>query len=126
MDVTEKSLYLGLEQAKPGNRIGDISNAIQTYVESNGYSLPEDYTGHGVGRDIHEDPAVPNVGEAHRGPRIKEGMVIAVEPMVNVGTSETYTLDDDWTVKTADHKLSCHFEHTIAITEDGYEIMTKL
>jgi len=126
MMVTEQSLYEGLKQAKPGNRIGDISNAIQTYVESFGFSLPEDYTGHGVGRDVHEDPAVPNVGEANRGPRLKVGMVIAIEPMVNAGTSDTYTLDDDWTVKTADHRLSCHFEHTIAITEDGYEIMTTL
>ena len=126
MEVTEKSLFEGLNQAKPGNRVGDISHAIQSYVEANGYSLPEDYTGHGVGRDVHEDPAVPNVGEANRGPRLKAGMVIAVEPMVNAGTSDTYTLDDGWTVKTADHKLSCHFEHTIAITEDGYEIMTTL
>jgi methionyl aminopeptidase len=126
MEVTEKSLFEGLNQAKPGNRVGDISNAIQSYVEANGYSLPEDYTGHGVGRDVHEDPAVPNVGLAGRGPRLKPGMVIAVEPMVNAGTSDTYTLDDGWTVKTADHKLSCHFEHTIAITEDGYEIMTTL
>ena len=126
MEVTEKSLFEGLNQVKPGNRVGDISNAIQTYVESFGYSLPEDYTGHGVGRDVHEDPAVPNVGIAGRGPRLKAGMVIAVEPMVNAGTSDTYTLDDEWTVKTADHKLSCHFEHTIAITEDGYEIMTTL
>lgn len=126
MMVTEQSLYEGLKQAKPGNRIGDISNAIQTYVESFGFSLPEDYTGHGVGRDVHEDPAVPNVGEANRGPRLKVGMVIAIEPMVNAGTSDTYTLEDGWTVKTVDHKLSCHFEHTIAITEDGYEIMTTL
>ena len=126
MEVTEKSLFEGLNQVKPGNRVGDISNAIQTYVESFGYSLPEDYTGHGVGRDVHEDPAVPNVGIAGRGPRLKAGMVIAVEPMVNAGTSDTYTLGDGWTVKTADHKLSCHFEHTIAITEDGYEIMTTL
>ena len=126
MEVTEKSLFEGLNQAKPGNRVGDISNAIQSYVESFGYSLPEDYTGHGVGRDVHEDPAVPNVGIAGRGPRLKAGMVIAVEPMVNAGTSDTYTLEDGWTVKTADHKLSCHFEHTIAITEDGYEIMTTL
>ena len=126
MMVTEQSLYEGLKQAKPGNRVGDISNAIQCYVESFGYSLPEDYTGHGVGRDVHEDPAVPNVGEANRGPRLKVGMVIAIEPMVNAGTSDTYTLEDGWTVKTADHRLSCHFEHTIAITEDGYEIMTTL
>ena len=126
MEVTEQSLYEGLKQAKPGNRVGDISNAIQKYVESFGYSLPEDYTGHGVGRDVHEDPAVPNVGEANRGPRLKVGMVIAIEPMVNAGTSDTYTLEDGWTVKTLDHKLSCHFEHTIAITEDGYEIMTTL
>ena len=126
MEVTEKSLFEGLNQAKPGNRVGDISHAIQSYVEANGYSLPEDYTGHGVGRDVHEDPVVPNVGLAGRGPRLKPGMVIAVEPMVNAGTSDTYTLDDGLTVKTADHKLSCHFEHTIAITEDGYEIMTTL
>ena len=126
LEVTEASLYYGLAQAKVGNRITDISHAIQTYVESFGYSVPRDYTGHGIGREVHEDPIVPNFGVPNRGPQLKKGMTIAVEPMVNAGLKETRVLNDDWTVVTADGKLSAHFEHTVVITENGYEIFTKL
>jgi methionyl aminopeptidase len=126
LEVTEASLYYGLNQAKVGNRITDISHAIQTYVESFGYSVPRDYTGHGIGREVHEDPIVPNFGVPNRGPQLKKGMTIAVEPMVNAGLKETRVLNDDWTVVTADGKLSAHFEHTVVITENGYEIFTKL
>lgn len=126
LEVTEASLYHGLEMAKPGNRITDISHAIQTYVEANGFSVPRDYTGHGIGREVHEDPIVPNFGIPGRGPVLKKGMAIAVEPMVNLGRKETRTKSDGWTVVTADGKLCAHYEHTIAITDDGYEIFTKL
>jgi methionyl aminopeptidase len=126
LEVTEASLYYGLNQAKVGNRITDISHAIQTYVESFGYSVPRDYTGHGIGREVHEDPIVPNFGVPNRGPQLKKGMTIAVEPMVNAGLKETRVLNDDWTVVTADGKFSAHFEHTVVITENGYEIFTKL
>lgn len=126
LKVTEEALYIGLSQVKPGNRVGDISNAIQTYVESFGYSLPEEYTGHGVGTSIHEDPNIPNVGIAHTGPLLKKGMVIAVEPMVFAGKKDCVTMNDGWTVKSRDHSLGAHFEHTIVITDDGYEILTKL
>lgn len=125
MEVTEKSLYLGLEQAKPGNHVGDISNAIQTYVESFGYGLPQDYTGHGIGRSVHEDPYVPNVGKAGTMELLKKGMCIAVEPMVYMGSPRCYTLDDGWTVKSYDHSWAAHYEHTIAIIDDGYRILTK-
>lgn len=125
MEVTEKALYLGLEQAKPGNHVGDISNAIQTYVESFGYGLPQDYTGHGIGRSVHEDPYVPNVGKAGTMELLKKGMCIAVEPMVYMGSPRCYTLDDGWTVKSYDHSWAAHYEHTIAIIDDGYRILTK-
>ena len=125
LEVTEKSLYIGLEQAKPGNHIGDISNAIQKYVESFGFSLPEEYTGHGIGRSVHEDPYVPNVGKPHTGPILKKGMCIAVEPMVFMGKPHCYTLDDGWGVKAIDHSMAAHYEHTITITDDGYRILTK-
>lgn len=126
MRVTEESLYKGLAQIKPGNRISDISNAIQTFVEAHGYGVPRDYTGHGVGSNLHEDPIVPNYGIAGRGPKIVSGMVIAVEPMVTLGDYHTRTLLDDWTVKTLDGKITAHYEHTIVVTEDGYEILTKI
>ena len=125
MKVTEESLYKGLEQAKPGNHIGDISNAIQTYVESFGYSLPIEYTGHGIGTKIHEDPYVPNVGKPHTLELLRKGMCIAVEPMTFMGKPHCYTLPDGWGVKSRDHSLAAHYEHTIAITEDGYQILTK-
>ena len=126
MKVTEEALYEGLKQAKPGNHVGDISAAIENYVRKNGYTSPEDYTGHGVGTSIHEDPMVPNYGKYGHGPLLKPGMVIAVEPMVHAGKKEVKVLKDGWGVVTADHSLAAHYEHTIDITEDGYEILTKL
>lgn len=126
MKVTEESLYKGLEQAIENNRVGDISNAIQRHAESFGYGVPEDYTGHGVGREVHEDPIVPNFGKPGKGLRLKEGMVIAVEPMVQMGTKYTYTLSDGWTVKSRDHSLSAHYEHTVVIRKNCCEILTKL
>lgn len=123
---TEQSLYQGIEQARSGNRLTDISNAVQTYVEANGYSVVRDYVGHGIGSHMHEEPQVPNFGKPGRGPRLKPGMTIAIEPMVNVGTHEVMTLTDNWTVVTKDKSLSAHFEHTIAVTEGDPEILTKL
>lgn len=125
MDVTREALFKGLEQVKPGNRIGDISNAIQTYVEAHGYSLPTEYTGHGVGSELHEDPAIPNVGKKDTKELIKEGMTFAIEPMVHVGKPFTRVLDDDWTVITKDGSLCAHFEHSVVVTSTGYEILTK-
>ena len=123
LKVTEESLYKGLEQAKPGNHIGDISAAIEDYVAKNGYTSPEDYTGHGVGSKLHEDP---NYGKKGHGPLLKVGMVIAVEPMVHIGKKDVKVLNDGWGVVTKDHSLAAHYEHTIVITNDGYEILTKL
>lgn len=126
LDVTEQSLYKGIEKAMAGNRLGDISHAIQAYVEDYGYGVVRDYVGHGIGRKMHEDPQVPNYGHPGRGPRLKSGMTLAIEPMINLGTHEVKTLDDGWTVVTADGKPSAHFEHTIAITDGKPEILTKL
>ena len=126
MKVTEESLYAGLEKVKPGNRLSDISHAIQVYLESHGCSTPRDYTGHGIGTEVHEDPMVPNYGAPGKGPRLKKGMALAIEPMAHLGSCETEVLDDEWTVVTRDRSLAAHFEHTIVITDDGYEIMTKL
>ena len=126
MKVTEASLYAGLEKVKPGNRLSDISNAIQTYLESHGCSTPRDYTGHGIGMNVHEDPTIPNFGASGKGPRLKKGMALAIEPMAHLGGCETEVLDDEWTVVTKDRSLAAHYEHTIIITENGYEIMTKL
>ncbi|GLB61362.1 type I methionyl aminopeptidase [Cytobacillus sp. NCCP-133] len=125
MDVTEASLYKGLAEAKPGERLSNISHAIQTYAESNGFSIVREYVGHGVGQDLHEDPQIPHYGPPNRGPRLKPGMVLAIEPMVNAGSRYVKTLADNWTVVTIDGKMCAHFEHTIAITETGYEILTK-
>ncbi len=125
MKVTEESLYQGLKMAKPGNRIGDIANAIQLYVEHFGYSLPIEYTGHGIGRSVHEEPYVPNVGRAHTLEFLKKGMCIAVEPMVFMGKPHCKTLADGWGVVSRDHSLAAHYEHTIAILDDGYKILTK-
>lgn len=124
MDSTEGSLMAAIEFAKPGIRIGDLSALIQEYNESRGYSVVREYVGHGVGRELHEDPEVPNFGRAGHGPRLIPGMVIAVEPMINQGTAKVKALSDGWTVKTLDGKLSAHFEHTIAITADGCKILT--
>lgn len=124
LKVTEESLYKGLEQAKPGARIGDISHAIQTVAEEAGYSIVREYVGHGVGQSLHEAPSVPNYGLPGKGPRLKPGMTLAVEPMVNMGRRFVRTLADNWTVVTTDGSLCAHFEHTIAITEEGHEILT--
>lgn len=125
IEVTEASFYKGIEFAKPGFRIGDVSANIQKVVEENGFSVVRDYIGHGIGNALHEDPEVPNFGTAGRGPRLISGMTIAVEPMVNIGTYKVNTLSDDWTVVTADGKLSAHFENTILITNGNAEILTK-
>ncbi|MDG5473781.1 type I methionyl aminopeptidase [Jeotgalibacillus sp. ET6] len=125
LDVTEESLFLGLKEAKPGVRLSNISHAIQTCVEGNGLSVVREYVGHGVGQDLHEAPQIPHFGPPDKGPRLKPGMVLAIEPMVNAGSRYVKTLSDNWTVVTVDGKLCAHFEHTIAITEDGYEILTK-
>lgn len=125
LKVTEEALFVGLEKVKPGNRIGDVSYAIQHYVESHGYSTPIEYTGHGIGRSVHEDPAVPNVGFPHHGELIKKGMCIAVEPMVFMGKPHCKTLDDGWGVVSRDHSWAAHYEHSVAVTEDGYRILTK-
>ena len=125
-DVTEKSLYLGIEQAIAGNRIGDIASAIQTYCEENGFGVVREYTGHGVGAKLHEDPNVPTFGTPGRGARLLPGMVIAIEPMITEGDKSIKQLSDGWTVKTKDGKLAAHFEHTIAITKNGPVILTSV
>ena len=124
LDATEKSLFLGIEQAVPGNRVGDIGHAVQAYVEARGYSVVRDFVGHGVGAKLHEDPSVPNYGTPGRGVRLLPGMTIAIEPMVNQGAYQVKVLDDGWTTVTVDGRLSAHFEHTIAITPDGPVILT--
>lgn len=124
LQVTEESLYRGLKEAKPGERLSNISNKIQTYVEENGFSIVREYVGHGIGQDLHEDPQIPHYGPPNKGPRLKPGMVLAIEPMVNAGSRYVKTLADDWTVVTVDGRWCAHFEHTIAITESGYEIFT--
>ncbi|HTZ17121.1 MAG TPA: type I methionyl aminopeptidase [Dissulfurispiraceae bacterium] len=125
MEATEKALSMGIEQAVPGKRIGDIGAAIQQHVEENGYSVVRAFVGHGVGRSLHEDPQVPNFGRGGQGIRIKEGMTLAIEPMVNAGGHDVRILDDGWTAVTSDGSLSAHFEHTIAVTRQGPKILTK-
>ncbi len=122
--ATRQSFYEGLKFAKAGNRIGDISSAIQSYIEGLGYSIVRDLVGHGIGRQMHEDPSVPNFGQAGRGPRLVAGMTLAIEPMVNAGNYEVRLMDDDWTVKTLDGSLSAHYENTILITGGEPEILT--
>lgn len=124
LDVTREALRRGIEQLRVGKRVGDYSHAVQSYVEPQGFSLVREYSGHGLGRSLHEDPKIPNYGKAGRGLRWEAGMVVAVEPMVNVGTHRTRELADHWTVVTADGSRSAHFEHTVAITEDGPRILT--
>ncbi len=124
LDATEKSLFLGIEKARPGNRLGDIGHAVQEYVEARSYSVVREFTGHGVGAKMHEDPSVPNYGTPGRGVRLTAGMVIAIEPMINLGRKEIEVGEDGWTVTTKDGSLSAHFEHTIAITPDGPVILT--
>jgi methionyl aminopeptidase len=124
MQATEAALYAGIDQMKVGNRLGDISNAVQKRAESAGFSVVRQFVGHGIGRKLHEDPQVPNFGPKGRGVLLKEGMVLAVEPMVNEGTWEVAVLDDGWTAVTVDGKLSAHYEHTVAITKDGPMILS--
>ena len=124
LEVTEEALRRGIEAARPGGFVGDIGHAVQSFVESCGFSVVRQYVGHGIGRDMHELPQVPNFGKPGTGNLIKPGLVIAIEPMVNAGKPETRILDDDWTVVTADGRRSCYFEHTVAITATGPEILT--
>ncbi|HNZ29270.1 MAG TPA: type I methionyl aminopeptidase [Candidatus Goldiibacteriota bacterium] len=123
--VTQEALLKGIDMAKPGNRISDISAAVQRYVEANGFSVVRDLCGHGVGRKVHEEPMIPNFGKPGQGPLIQPGMVLAIEPMVNAGSYEVATLDDEWTVVTMDGAVSAHFEHTVAVTENGPVILTR-
>ena len=124
MDVTKEALHLGIQAAQAGNRIGDIGHAVQSYVEENGFSVVRTFVGHGVGKELHEDPEVPNYGNPGRGARLVPGMTIAIEPMVNQKKAAVKTLQDGWTVKTCDGGLAAHFEHTIAITAAGPEVLT--
>ena len=124
MDVTERSLQLGIEQAIAGNKVHDISNAVQVYVEANGFSIVRDLCGHGVGKFLHEDPSIPNFGRKGTGPKLKNGMTIAIEPMVNAGKYDVITANDGWTILTADGSTSAHFEHTILINNNSPEILT--
>ena len=125
VSVTENSLYNGIERALEGNRVGDISHAIEEYATKHHMGVVRELVGHGVGTDMHEDPEVPNYGKAGSGPLLKEGMVIAVEPMLTYGKRYVCILDDDWTIVTADGEPSAHYEHTVVVTKDGYEILTK-
>ena len=124
MEHTEKSLYEGIKMIKPGNRIGDISHAVQKYAEEHNLGVVRELTGHGIGTEMHEDPEVPNYGIPNTGPRLKPGMCICVEPMLTYGQRFIYLLDDDWGIKTRDGSNAAHYEHTVLVTEDGYEILT--
>lgn len=126
LKATEEALCRGISLARAGNRLSDISNAVQTCAESHGYSVVRDFVGHGIGSSMHEEPQLPNFGKPGRGPRLKEGMTLAIEPMVNMGAFDVRTLSNKWTVVTLDTKLSAHFEHSVAITDDEPEILTKL
>ena len=121
---TEKSLFVGLAQVKPGNRIGDIGYAIEQYAHKHNLGVVKELCGHGVGTSVHEDPEVPNYGIPNTGPRLKEGMVIAVEPMLTLGRPDIFIHDNNWTIDTQDGSLSAHFEHTVVVTKDGYQILT--
>jgi len=126
LKITEESLYEGLKEAKPGNHLSNISHKIEQYIKPHGYGIVEDFTGHGIGKEVHEPPYIPNFGNPNEGPILQEGMTLCVEPMVNMGTKDVKILRDNWTTVTIDRKVSAHFEHTIVITKDGYEILTKL
>lgn len=126
MQVTEQSLYSAIHQACDGNRLGDISAAVQETVETAGYSIVRDFVGHGIGKSMHEDPQIPNFGKKGRGIELKKGMILAIEPMVNAGKYKVKILSDGWTVITADGSLSAHFEHSVAITDNGPDILSKL
>ncbi|MHB8781093.1 MAG: type I methionyl aminopeptidase [Candidatus Geothermincolia bacterium] len=124
MTVTSRSLTAGIEMCRPGRHLSDIGHAVQTVVEAAGFSVVVQFVGHGIGRNMHEEPQIPNFGPAGRGPRLEEGMVFAIEPMVNAGLSEVVVMEDGWTVRTADGRRSAHFEHTVAVTAGGPEILT--
>jgi methionyl aminopeptidase len=124
LDVTRQALRLGIDQARPGNRVGDIGHVIQTHAEAAGFSVVRELVGHGIGREPHEDPQVPNFGSPGQGARLEAGLVLAIEPMVNLGVAEVRTLPDRWTVVTADHRRSAHFEHTVAVTTNGPRVLT--
>ncbi|MGN0992514.1 MAG: type I methionyl aminopeptidase [Bacilli bacterium] len=124
LEHTKKSLEMGLAEVKPGNRIGDISSAIENYALEYGLGVVKELVGHGVGTSIHEDPDIPNFGEAGTGPKLKKGMVLAIEPMLNLGSPNIVILDDNWTIETEDYSPSAHFEHTVVVTDDGYKILT--
>lgn len=124
MEHTEKALYKGIEEAVIGNRVGDIGYAVEKYALEHNLGVVKEFVGHGVGTEVHEDPSVPNYGEKGTGPRLKEGMVIAIEPMLNLGTADIIIEDNDWTITTLDNKPSAHFEHTVLVTKDGYQILT--
>jgi len=126
IEVTEKSLYAGIEEARIGNRVGAISEAVQRTVEDNGFSVVRDYVGHGIGKSLHEDPQIPNFGRRDRGIELKKGMILAIEPMVNEKDFKVKLLSDGWTVVTADGGLSAHFEHSVAVTDDGPDILSRL
>ena len=126
LEVTQQSLYEGLKMVKPNNRLGDVSHAIQQYVEQFNYSLPIEFGGHGIGNELHEDPTIPNIGEPGTGIVLKKGMCLAIEPMAHIGKPHTRVLKDGWTVVSKDKSLTAHFEHTVVITEEGYEILTTL
>ncbi|MFH0811582.1 MAG: type I methionyl aminopeptidase [Pseudomonadota bacterium] len=125
IDITKEALYLGIEKARAGNRLSDISHAIQTWVEKHGFSVVRDFVGHGIGKNLHEEPQIPNFGKPGFGPRLRKGMVLALEPMVNAGGHEIKILDDGWTAVTADGSRSAHFEHSIAVTEDGPLVLSE-
>lgn len=126
MEATKGSLFAGLAMVKPGNRLSDISHAVEVYLKEHGCTTPLEYTGHGVGSALHEDPAVPNYGAPGRGPRLVEGMTLAIEPMGHGGKADIHILEDHWTAITEDGSLAAHYEHSIVVTKDGYEILTKL
>ena len=126
IDVTRESLQKGIEQATPGNYVGDIGNAVQTHAENNGFSVVRELVGHGIGADLHEEPQIPNYGNPKQGYQLCEGMCIAIEPMINMGKKEIKTDSDGWTIRTTDGKVSAHFEHTIAITSKGPKILSKV
>lgn len=126
MEITEESLYKGIEKAVPGNFVGDIGHAVQTHAESNGFSVVRELVGHGIGENLHEEPQVPNYGAPSQGYKLHAGMCIAIEPMINLGGREIYTAKDGWTILTVDGKASAHFEHTIAILDDGPKILSKV
>ncbi|MBN2221854.1 MAG: type I methionyl aminopeptidase, partial [Vallitaleaceae bacterium] len=126
IQVTQDSFFEGLKYVKAGNHLHEISAAIQKYVEANGFSIVRDLVGHGIGTELHEEPQVPNYKPIGRGPKLQAGMVIAIEPMVNAGTHKVRILEDDWTIVSSDHSLSAHYEHTVLVTEEGYELLTEV